>query len=144
MYIRSSPILVALIRFILKLSHPLKQSKLDHNARIPLTEGKIGKIPLAPGTNQIAAFAGYRPLALRFLVFSIFKWLSSTLLRSWTSSLTVWKRSSYFVLLIEGRTKIHKCLDCHWIQIPPFISHKKFEAVEKMLYGFKRHHPIHA
>ena len=48
---------------LLKLSHPLKQSKLTRQDSVD--RGQDRKIPPAPGTNQIAAFAGYPPLAVR-------------------------------------------------------------------------------
>ena len=43
LYIGSSLIVIALIGFLLKLSHPLKQSKLDHHVKILLTMGKTEK-----------------------------------------------------------------------------------------------------
>ena len=58
-----SPIFVALIGFLLKLSHPLRQS--NSSCQDSVDRGQDRKILPAPGTNQIAAFAGYSALTLR-------------------------------------------------------------------------------
>ena len=62
MYLGGFPIFIALIGFLLKLSHPLKQSKLMTSGyRWPWS--RDGKILPAPIANQIAGNLGYRPLA---------------------------------------------------------------------------------